>query len=99
MSSLTKRLVMGCVQLRRHFETDTLPWLQRLHQKEQELQRRTLKVHSCTNFKYVRAIYLFIELEKVWIELEGLCSEQSVCRLKRVMLLTINLAPEIKPDS
>ncbi|KAG0586846.1 hypothetical protein KC19_2G122000 [Ceratodon purpureus] len=30
--------------LRRHFETDTLPWLQRLHQKEQELQRRTLKI-------------------------------------------------------
>ncbi|KAH9567533.1 hypothetical protein CY35_03G031800 [Sphagnum magellanicum] len=30
--------------LRRHFETDTLPWIQRLHQKEQELQRRLLKV-------------------------------------------------------
>lgn len=32
------------LQLRRHFETDTLPWVQRLHQKEQELQRRLLKV-------------------------------------------------------
>jgi nuclear pore complex protein Nup54 len=31
--------------LRRHFETDTLPWIQRLHQKEQELQRRLLKVN------------------------------------------------------
>ncbi len=33
------------LQLRRHFETDTLPWIQRLHQKEQELQRRLLKVN------------------------------------------------------
>jgi nuclear pore complex protein Nup54 len=30
--------------LRRHFETDTLPWIQRLRQKEQELQRRSVKV-------------------------------------------------------
>eukprot|EP00249_Psilotum_nudum_P009678 c22089_g1_i1 orf=736-2061(-) len=29
--------------LRRHFEIDTLPWIQRLRQKEQELQRRLLK--------------------------------------------------------
>ncbi|XP_024385739.1 nuclear pore complex protein NUP54 [Physcomitrium patens] len=30
--------------LRRHFETDSLPWIQRLRQKEQELQRRLLKI-------------------------------------------------------
>lgn len=30
--------------LHRHFETDTLPWIQRLRQKEQELQRRLLKI-------------------------------------------------------
>ncbi|KAG0587683.1 hypothetical protein KC19_2G183300 [Ceratodon purpureus] len=30
--------------LRRHFETDTLPCIQRLRQKEQELQRRLLKI-------------------------------------------------------
>lgn len=37
-------IIGGFQQLRRHFETDTLPWIQRLRQKEQELQRRLLKV-------------------------------------------------------
>ncbi|KAG6555359.1 hypothetical protein Mapa_002585 [Marchantia paleacea] len=30
--------------LHRHFDTDTVPWIQRLRHKEQELQRRLLKV-------------------------------------------------------
>lgn len=30
--------------LQRHFEIDTIPWIQRLRQKEQELQRRLLKM-------------------------------------------------------
>lgn len=33
-------------QLQRHFEADTVPWIQKLRQKEQELQRRLLHV-SC----------------------------------------------------
>ncbi|CAM6095407.1 unnamed protein product [Calypogeia fissa] len=37
--------------LHRHFDTDTLPWIQRLRQKEQELQRRLVKV-----MKYVEAL-------------------------------------------
>jgi len=42
-------LVVCFLQLRRHFETDTLPWIQRLRQKDQELQRRLLKVLSCSS--------------------------------------------------
>lgn len=30
--------------LQRHFEIDTIPWMQRLRQKEQELQRKLLKM-------------------------------------------------------
>ncbi|KAH7292665.1 hypothetical protein KP509_29G080400 [Ceratopteris richardii] len=30
--------------LQRHFEVDTIPWMQRLRQKEQELQRKLLKM-------------------------------------------------------
>lgn len=34
------------MQLQRHFQTDTLPWIQKLKHKEQGLQRRLLRVRK-----------------------------------------------------
>ena len=40
------------MQLQRHFQADTLPWIQRMQQKEQILQRRLLRV--CATILYLR---------------------------------------------
>ncbi|KAK9129483.1 hypothetical protein Sjap_009970 [Stephania japonica] len=39
-----ERLQKTQANLRRHFQADTLPWIQRMRQKEQGLQRRLLRV-------------------------------------------------------
>ncbi|GBG76194.1 hypothetical protein CBR_g21943 [Chara braunii] len=43
-------------QLQRHFEVDTMPWIQRLRQKEQELQRRLLHVMRIVEAFEVRGV-------------------------------------------
>ena len=43
-------LHLCALQLQRHFQADTLPWIQRTREKEQGLQRRLLRVRLLTDF-------------------------------------------------
>ena len=43
-------LHLCALQLQRHFQADTLPWIQRMREKEQGLQRRLLRVRLLIDF-------------------------------------------------
>ena len=43
-------LHLCALQLQRHFQADTLPWIQRMREKEQGLQRRLLRVGLLVDF-------------------------------------------------
>lgn len=51
--------VFFLMKLQRHFQADTLPWIQRMQQKEQVLQRRLLRV--CFYQLLKLAVVIFIE--------------------------------------
>ncbi|KAF7123821.1 hypothetical protein RHSIM_Rhsim12G0102200 [Rhododendron simsii] len=72
------------LQLQRHFQADTLPWIERLRQKEQGLQRRLLRVDllllDVAHFaSLLEHFYVFICCPKVMRIVEAL--EGKGCRM------------------
>lgn len=71
------------LQLQRHFQADTLPWIQRMRQKEQGLQRRLLRVGS----------FIILYLRKLWM-IQSIAPESSCvqnCLVSGPFLLNVKL--------